>query len=313
VRQGEAAPDRPWIGNPQGGVAAPEPLILPDPATRFATTAARLEALSEGHPMADWLGFMASLAHAQDDAVETLAPLVGPDAALVRQAVEARMPPLAADGHRRHPLWRAGLATMLDSSENGRFAEAVPEAARAVIQSLRARGAAAAEKLADDFLSGGVAPGEMGAALYVAAALQVYFTCLAGRLSAADLRLLPERGLCPCCGSLPVSGMVTASGLTPGTRYLHCSLCSTAWNHVRVVCITCGKSGAMSLRGVEGDSGAVKAEVCGDCRTYAKMLYQLQDMQVDPVADDLASLGLDILVAEAGWSRHAPNPLLLTR
>jgi FdhE protein len=105
---------------------------------------------------------------------------------------------------------------------------------------------------------------------------------------------------------------VTASGRAPGTRYLHCSLCSTAWNHVRAVCITCGKSGALSLMSVEGESGAVRAEVCGDCRSYAKMLYQPQDMKVDPVADDLASLGLDVLVAEAGWSRHAPNPLLLT-
>ena len=67
----------------------------------------------------------------------------------------------------------------------------------------------------------------------------------------------------------------------------------------------------MSLIGIEGDSGAVKAETCGDCRSYAKMLYQTQDMKVDPVADDLATLGLDVLVAEAGWSRHAPNPLLL--
>ena len=49
----------------------------------------------------------------------------------------------------------------------------------------------------------------------------------------------------------------------------------------------------------------------GDCRTYAKMLYQAKDTKADPFADDLASLGLDVLVAEAGWSRHAPNPLLL--
>jgi FdhE protein len=32
---------------------------------------------------------------------------------------------------------------------------------------------------------------------------------------------------------------------------------------------------------------------------------------VDPFADDLATLRLDLLVAEAGWLRHAPNPLLL--
>jgi FdhE protein len=311
VRQGEVAPTGSWIGNPQGGVVAPEPLILPDPAARFAATAMRLQALSDGHPMADWLRFMAGLAQAQHDAVATLGSLAGPDAALVRQAVEARMPPLAADGHRRDPLWRESFTVLLDSSDDGPFGDAVPAKARAVMQSLRARKAAEVERLADDFLSGGVAPADMGAALYVAAALEVYFTCLAGRLSAADLRLLPERGLCPCCGSLPVSGVVTASGPTPGTRYLHCSLCSTAWNHVRVVCITCGKSGAVSLMGIEGDSGAVKAEACGDCRSYAKMLYQAQDMKVDPVADDLATLGLDVLVAEAGWSRHAPNPLLL--
>ena len=60
------------------------------------------------------------------------------------------------------------------------------------------------------------------------------------------------------------------------------------------------------------DAGAVKAETCDACRTYAKMLYEGRDMQVDPTADDLASLGLDLLIAESGWARHAPNPLLLT-
>ena len=311
MRQGEVASTGSWIGNPQGGVKAPAPLILPDPAARFSATAARLRTLSDGHPMADWLIFMAGLAQAQHDAVAALSPLPDPDAALVAQAVEARMPPLAADGHRRDSLWRESFTVLLESSDGGPFGGAPPAEARTVMRSLGARSVVELEKLADDFLSGAVAPADMGEALYVAAALQVYFTCLAGKLSVADLRLLPERGLCPCCGSSPVSGVVTASGPTPGTRYLHCSLCSTAWNHVRAVCITCGKSRAVTLIGIEGDSGAVKAEACGDCHSYAKMLYQPQDMKVDPVADDLATLGLDVLVAEAGWSRHAPNPLLL--
>jgi FdhE protein len=47
--------------------------------------------------------------------------------------------------------------------------------------------------------------------------------------------------------------------------------------------------------------------------TYAKMFYQRRDLEVDPVADDLASLGLDVLAGEDGWSRHAPNPLLRIR
>jgi FdhE protein len=131
-------------------------------------------------------------------------------------------------------------------------------------------------------------------------------------LPGAALRLLPQRGLCPCCGSTPITGVVTASGPTPGVRYLYCSLCATAWNHVRAVCITCGEARSLSLKGIENDPGVVKAETCDECHTYAKMIYQAKDMKVDPFADDLASLGLDLLVAEAGWARHAPNPFLLT-
>jgi FdhE protein len=55
----------------------------------------------------------------------------------------------------------------------------------------------------------------------------------------------------------------------------------------------------------------VKAETCNECHTYTKMLYQANDMNVDPFADDLATLGLDFLVADAGWARNAANPLLL--
>jgi FdhE protein len=67
----------------------------------------------------------------------------------------------------------------------------------------------------------------------------------------------------------------------------------------------------LALKSIEGDNGAVKAETCVSCRTYAKLLYEAKDTQVDPFADDLATLALDVLVGEAGWSRHAPNPLLL--
>ncbi|SQE32220.1 formate dehydrogenase accessory protein FdhE [Mannheimia haemolytica] len=38
---------------------------------------------------------------------------------------------------------------------------------------------------------------------------------------------------------------------------------------------------------------AVKAESCGDCHSYLKVLYQDKDVNVEPVADDLATLFLD--------------------
>jgi FdhE protein len=307
MRQGEVGSQGVWIGDPQGGVTAPDALVLPKLATRFSRTAARLEVLSAGHPLEEWLRFMAQLAKAQHLAATKLGLFAGPDLAAVEQAVEAGMPPLAADGHRRDPVWRDGLVLLLDELDKS----AAPPEALAEMAKLRADAPEAVEALADGFLHGSVDPSDAGAALYVAAALQVYFTSLASRLPAPSLSLLPQRGLCPCCGSTPVAGVVTASGKTPGTRYLYCSLCSTAWNHVRAVCITCGEARSLMQEGIEGDSGAVKAETCNECHSYAKMLYQSKDMNVDPFADDLATLGLDILVGEAGWSRHAPNPLLL--
>ena len=307
MRQGEVASKGAWTGSPLGGVKAPSALILPDPATRFAKTAVRLEALSDGHPMAEWLRFMARLAAAQHAAAAAMRPLAGPIQAEMEQAMDARMPPLAAEGHPRDPAWRDGLAMLLDYFD----IEAIPALARAFMAGLRERGFDAVESLADGFLRGGLNPADAGAALYVAAALQVYFTRLAAALPAPSLQLLPRRGLCPCCGSTPVCGVVTGSGETPGARYLYCSLCATAWNHVRAVCITCGQSRSLVLQGIEGDAGTAKAETCDDCHTYAKVLYQAMDMKLDPFADDLATLRLDVLVAEAGWSRHAPNPLLL--
>jgi FdhE protein len=307
MRQGGTPPTGVWSGSAAGGVKAPEPIVLPDPVARFARTAARLERLAEGHPMEGWLGFMAEVSAAQRAAAEALPPFAGPDEDQVRIAVEARIPPIAADGWRRDSVWREGLRLLLD-----RFDPAMlPPAAATVMAELRGRGAEATEALADGFLRGGVDPADAGAAFWIAAALQVYFTRLAAGLRTDSLRLLEQRGLCPCCGSTPSASVVRASGQTPGARYLHCSLCSTAWNHTRAICITCGDSRTLALRGIEGDSGVVKAETCEACRTYAKALYEAKDTAVDPYADDLASLALDLMVSEAGWARHAPNPLLL--
>jgi len=306
MRQGETAPKGGWIGNPTGGVKAPEPILLPDPAVRFTRTAERLERLSEGHPMEGWLDFMAKLARAQHRAASTLAPLIAPDEAAVEQAVAARIPPISADGHRRDPAWRDGLALLLDTVGGG-----LPSSAAAVATELRTRSAASKDTLADAFLRGVIDETDAGSSFWIAAALQIYFTCLAGRLPVRALRLLEERSLCPCCGSTPSASLVTGAGQNPGARYLTCSLCSTAWNYSRAVCVACGGSRTLAIRGIEGDSGVVKAETCDECGTYSKMAYQAKDMQADPYADDLATLGLDVMVGEAGWARHAPNPLLL--
>jgi FdhE protein len=307
MRQGETAPKGSWTGSAAGGVKAPAPIVLPDPGLRFSRTAERLEQLADGHAAEGWLAFMAELSRAQAAAAAALPWPRAPDEADTAQAITARIPPIAADGHRRDAAWRDGLAVLLESFNATMF----PSSAAAVIAELRRRDALETERHADAFLRGGVDPADAGAVFWIAAALQVHFARLAATLRAADLRLLERRDLCPCCGSTSSASVVTASGQNPGARYLHCSLCSTAWNHTRAVCIVCGGSRTLALRGVEGDSGLARAETCDECRTYAKVFYEAKDTGVDAYADDLATLGLDMMVGEAGWSRHAPHPLLL--
>jgi FdhE protein len=307
VRQGEVVPSGKWTGAAGAGVSAPSPLILSDPAKRFAATARRLDTIAIGHPMEEWLRFMAQIAWAQHAAIAALPPCAAVNPRLVAESVAARMPPLAPDRHPVDPSWQDSLLRLLQHGD----ASGLPDQAHAVIADLEQRAPAEREALADAFLGGVLEAHQIGHALYVVAALQVHFTSLAATLAADSLRLLPQRGLCPCCGSTPIAGLVTASGRTPGSRYLYCSLCSAAWNHVRAICITCGESGTLSLKSIEGDNGAVKAETCTACRTYAKLFYEAKDTRIDPFADDLATLALDVLVGEAGWARHAPNPLLL--
>jgi FdhE protein len=329
VKQAEAPPDKAWSGPSHPGVKSPFPILMPDPAKRFAATAARLDHLAAGHPMEPWLRFVARLSRAQHAVATTLAPAAALNPEDVARAVEARLPPLAADGHQRSPLWHEALAKLLaavsagavsaeddsvgaDSSAKLSPNPDLPPATLAAITTLTQSSPARLETLANNFLRGHIPTADTGATVFIVAALQVYFTASAARLAASDLRLLEERALCPCCGSPSVAGVITATGIIPGTRYLYCSICSTAWNHTRAVCVTCAKTQHLSLQGIEGDAGVVKAETCADCHTYSKLLYQLRDTQADPYADDLASFGLDLMVSEEGFARHAPNPLLLT-
>ena len=89
---------------------------------------------------------------------------------------------------------------------------------------------------------------------------------------------------------------------------------------MRVQCSLCGASGksvAYQSAIPEGAStpenaaaAAVRAETCEECHGYRKILYEEKDVLADPVADDLATLSLDLLLAERGYHRAGSNPLL---
>ena len=55
----------------------------------------------------------------------------------------------------------------------------------------------------------------------------------------------------------------------------------------------------------------MRAECCGECGHYLKIVDMGKDAHVDPVADDLATVALDLLVSETGKVRHGVNYMLL--
>ena len=55
----------------------------------------------------------------------------------------------------------------------------------------------------------------------------------------------------------------------------------------------------------------ITAETCDQCGTYRKVINQEKDPLAEPLADDLASLTMDLLMSESTrFQRSSANPLL---
>jgi len=282
---------------------------LPERGSIFSTRAARLRQLASDSPVADYLLLMAHLVDAQHRALQDCAaPGVSEDRLSLAQA--HGMPPLQAVGWPRDPMWRGILARLVDDVLR---TAGVPAEAVEVCTALRRAIDQDPESL-EDLAEAVLAEQDQGvdgaAAPFVMAALQVYWTDLASRFDAKQLPVVSPFGVCPVCASLPVASVVRVGGQFEGYRYLCCSLCATQWHMVRVKCTHCEDVESVAYQAIDGRAPAIKAETCDHCHTYRKIFYQDKDLHVEPVADDLASLMLDVLVGEAGYSRASGNPLL---
>ncbi|WP_241072954.1 formate dehydrogenase accessory protein FdhE [Achromobacter insuavis] len=282
---------------------------LPARESVFATRAARLRQLAVDSPVADYLLLMARLVDAQQNALRGCnAPPASEDRIALAQA--HGMPPLQAVGWPRDPLWRDILRQLVDEVAGG---QDLPAEALDVCAALRRaldEDTESLEDLAEAVLSEQHRGVDGAAAPFVMAALQVYWTDLASRFDEKQLPVASPFGVCPVCASLPVASVVRVGGQFEGYRYLCCSLCATQWHMVRVKCSHCEDVESVAYQAIEGRAPAIKAETCDRCHTYRKIFYQDKDLHVEPVADDLASLMLDVLVGEAGYSRASGNPLL---
>jgi FdhE protein len=186
-----------------------------------------------------------------------------------------------------------------------------PEPARAAFARLREAGDEWLETQADLLLAGDRQGLDVACAPVIGAALQVYWTRLAAALDPAWIERREAPGLCPVCGGSPVAGVVRSGDADHGLRYLHCILCGSQWHVVRARCSHCDNPQGIVYYTVEDCTDPVQAEACPECRSYLKLCRMDQDSGVEPLADDLASLALDLLMSEEGFARSGVNYLML--
>ena len=284
---------------------------LPQPASLFADRAARLAQKAEGNPIGDYLRFLAQLVKAQQRAAASV-QTAAPDAALITQAQEHSMPLLPAASH-IDPAWQGVLDQLIDAVLQ---APALPGALAPVLQALRAMPQDDRDNLARRVLVGVLAdPQDLAAAPLVMAALQVVFADRASRLQESDIPYTDPATICPVCGSAPVASVLRIGGREAGLRYLHCGCCGTEWHMVRVKCSHCESTRGVRYQGLQSQGSddkdeVVLAETCDQCHTYRKIANQEKDPLAEPLADDLATLLLDLLMSETPYARASMNPLL---
>lgn len=289
-----------------GEVAAPPFARLPEPETLFRRRAQRFAILSQTHELGPYLRFLAGLCEAQHRAQDGLPEPELPPPERLARAREFGMPPL----DRSHAASDDTLSATLDAL----FALApqidMPGAAREALGRVASADREKREAMAGALLLDIVPTEAVAEHIFVAAGLQLHFARLAARLDAKALMPVGE-GACPACGGPPVSSMIVGWAGAGGTRFSSCSLCATQWHVVRIKCTLCGTTEGIGYQMVDGGSDHVRAETCESCKAHVKILHQHQDPALDPVADDVASLALDLLMREAGYRRGGLNPFLI--
>ena len=289
-----------------GGVPRAPLAFLPDPAALFDRRAKRFAFLADhGGNLAPYLRFLAGLTALQARLAADLPALPPLPPARVELARSSRMPPidravLAHDEAMHDTLSRfLAEAAALD----------MPEQARLALTAVAAAGIADRHWLLENLLSERIPEDSVAPHLFVAGAVQLHLARLAAGLDAAGLVRIGT-GICPACGGRPATSSVTGAPEIENVRYAACGSCATQWNEVRVTCLCCGSTKGVSYRSVETGEATVKAELCGECHGWVKILYQVRNPSLDPIADDVASLGLDMLMRDTGFTRGGFDPWL---
>ena len=281
------------------------PLLFPRLKNLYSRRAARLRDLAAKNPLGDYLRFAAVIAQAQEIVLYDHPLQIDLHQRLAESAQQGK-PPLDIHTYPRDVHWQRLLHSLI--------AELKPEMsgqALAVLENLEKASSTELETLASALLEGEFAQVSSDKAPFIWAALSIYWAQMAAMIPGkARAEYGEHRQFCPVCASVPVASVVHMDVGQQGLRYLHCNLCESEWYVVRSKCSNCEQTRDLHYGSLDSGQAAVKAESCGDCGTYLKMLYQEKDPALEPVADDLASLVLDARMEQEGFARSSLNPFM---
>ncbi|ENB9663374.1 formate dehydrogenase accessory protein FdhE [Pseudomonas putida] len=296
-------------GQIEASAVTPPFLHLP-PANLFELRALRLEHLVEGNALGDYLKLVARLCRIQQQLVDN--PPGGMPVAEERQrlCISHGLPPLAADSLVREGPWLVWLQALLQPL-SGETSGPLGEA----LQVLRGSDDDQRKGWGIALLAGQYDAVPAALVPFLGAALQAAWSSWLLALPTPELKPAGSLAQCPACGSPAMAGVVRNRGKHNGLRYLACSLCACEWHVVRVKCVYCESSKDLRYTSLEDDRHApgkapLRAECCPGCESYLKQNYLENDAAAEPLADDLASLALDMRLDEEGFHRLAPNLML---
>lgn len=296
-------------GQIEAAAGSPPFLHLP-PHNLFSLRAERLDQLAEGHPLSEYLRLLAGLCRAQQQVLDDPPSSEPLDRQRIELCQQHGLPPFAADSLIREDDWQGFLDALLQ-----RYGAGDQAAVAAALDSLREARPGQRRAWAVALVSGQYSLVPAALVPFLGAALQTAWSHWL--LSTPNLQLKPATSLgqCPACGSPAMAGVIRNRGKHNGLRYLVCSLCACEWHVVRVKCVYCEQSKGLEYLSLEDDRHAanqapLRAEVCPGCNSYLKLLYLENDAHAEALSADLASLMLDMRLAQDGYQRLAPNLLL---
>ena len=275
-------------------------LVVVEASEMFRARAARMHVLAAQQSDSPWLAFCAQLMQAQVDCLGVVQPLTLNEN-VVRESFIHKLPPFSITTWLPESQWSVVFNALCAALE----AQPLAPGVRGALERVKQTAVVDQIRQAKALLAAQEAGLPADAVPFIGAALQLLWATQAKTLSAFVEMHKGESGLCPVCGSHPVASVVRV-GERDLHRYMVCSLCASEWYAPRARCTNCETPKEVSMLGDSRES-PLQGECCEECRGYLKLMFQAKEPLVDAVADDLASLSLDLALSSEGFSRTGRN------